>query len=73
MLNQCKGCYYHAKDNNKIREGGTKTIIGDYCLRFRWNLGIAKTWLDKQTDVKSNKYPPMKLVPKTCRTGGPVK
>jgi len=72
MIEQCKGCRYYAKDNDKMREAGTKTIIGNYCLRFKWNLDVYKTWYDKQTEVKGNNYPKMKQVPRRCFTGPPM-
>lgn len=72
MIEQCRGCHYHVKDNSKMKGPGTKTIIGDYCLRFKWNLAVCKTWQDKQSEVKGKIYPQMKQVPRTCFTRGPV-
>lgn len=67
MLKKCKGCKHHRNDNGAMRVQGNKTIVGNFCLKFAWNLDRVKTWVQKKEQVKTIvKLPMMYKVPEDC-------
>ena len=65
-LDKCRTCKRYAPTNQAMRSQGQKTIVGDFCLRFGWNLGRIKTWDQKLLDRKVMKFSPMTKIPKGC-------
>lgn len=65
MIKKCKNCKYYANTNLKMRNGN-KEIVGDYCLKFKWNLSRMKTWDEKLSDKKVVNFSSMKMIPENC-------
>lgn len=68
MLSQCKGCEYHRNDNSEMRAAGNKTITGDFCIKFGWNLNRVKDWVAKKQEKSQSTgtFPKMRKLPKVC-------
>jgi hypothetical protein len=68
MIELCKGCRYYRQDNAEMKAPGQKVIAGDFCLKFKWNLGRVKTWEQKHSSgmKKTITYPPMSKLPEGC-------
>lgn len=66
QLDKCKKCKRYTNTNEKMRTPGHKVIIGDFCLKFKWNLGRMKTWDQKLSGKKIVNFPKMTMVPKEC-------
>lgn len=69
MIEKCKKCKNYSDDSRSI-EPSRKSIIGDYCKKYGWNLGRDKPWYLKEnkgfTFQKMTTYPPMKKMPESC-------
>ena len=65
QLDKCRTCKRYANTNQNMN-GDRKTIVGDFCLKFEWNLGRVKTWDQKLSDKKVTNFPKMTKVPKGC-------
>ena len=64
-MNKCRTCRHYASTNEKMRNGH-KIIVGDFCLKFQWNLGRMKTWDQKLSGKKIVNFPNMTKVPGDC-------
>lgn len=64
-LDKCRTCKRYANTNEKMRNDH-KIIVGDFCLKFKWNLGRMKTWDQKLSDKKVVNFPSMTKIPKGC-------
>ncbi|MCK5520326.1 MAG: hypothetical protein KAI81_04375 [Candidatus Marinimicrobia bacterium] len=62
----CKGCKNLANDNSKMKTPGVPAQAGNYCLKFKWNLGRVKTWTQKQSAQKGVTLPGMTSIPGDC-------
>ena len=65
-LDKCRTCKHYANTNDRMRSQGQKVIVGDFCLKFKWNLGRVKTWDQKLTDKKVINFPKMTKIPGDC-------
>ena len=68
MKGHCKGCRNYRPDNQEMKSPGRNVIVGDFCLKFKWNLGRVKTWVQKHSSgmKKAVTYPPMTKLPEGC-------
>ena len=65
-MHKCKECQYYANTNEQMKPYGQIVQVGDFCLKFKWNLGRVKDWIRKQSNQKGNTLPPMSKLPKGC-------
>ena len=65
QLDRCRTCQNYDSTNQKMA-GGRKTIVGDFCLKFKWNLGRVKTWDQKLSEKKVINFPTMSKIPGDC-------
>ena len=66
MNSKCKKCKHYANTNEKMKPSHTKVIVGDYCLKFKWNLARVKTWVQQQSEQKGVTLPHMSKLPGDC-------
>ena len=65
MNEQCKTCKFYANSNADMRND-QKVIVGNYCLKFKWNLSRSKTWEQKLSNEKVTKFSEMKKIQGNC-------
>lgn len=66
QLDKCRTCKRYAPTNHEMKSLGHKTIVGDFCLKFKWNLGRVKTSKEKLSSKKIVNFHPMTKVPGDC-------
>ena len=66
QLDKCRTCKHYASTNRKMKAQGKKEIVGDFCLKFKWNLGRVKTWDQKLSGKKVINFPTMTKIPEGC-------